>query len=84
MMFFHGPKSLKGLIISYCDAKLNVFGQADDEAPWHNRSYLLNGKLSEAQTVVVKWEKFADLPHQNEEDEFLSEQQGTYRIGLYG
>lgn len=84
LMSFHGPRTLKGVIISYCDAQNKNYGQADPNAPWHTREYLVNGRLSETRTVIVKWEKFTNQPHQDKEDSKLSEQQGTYRIGHQG
>lgn len=57
-MSFHGPKTLKGTVISYCDAQNKNYGSADNNAPWHNREYLVNGRLSETRTVIVLWQQY--------------------------
>lgn len=86
LMSFHPPEGLYGTIISYCDGSNTNYGQADPKAPWLNREYLVNGRLSESHTVIVKWNKFTEQAMHllDKVKEGLCEQQGTYRIGHQG
>jgi len=59
----HGPRGLKGKIISYCDATNKNFGQPEAATKFHNREYVVNGRLSETHCVIVKWEKYIHKQH---------------------
>lgn len=81
----HGPKKLMGKIISYCDANNKNYGKPEDATNWHNREYVVNGRLSETHCVVVKWSNFDSEMQKklkiDQSDKEFSGLQGSYRIG---
>jgi hypothetical protein len=66
----HGPAGLSGKVISFCDQNNKNFGISDKNAGWHNREYVVNGRLSETHCVIVLWDEFDSKKHKESDKKF--------------